>query len=65
MSVDDMISEIYNSRIWKVILIGDNATLLDYEHQFMKGLHVVDSKSQNSASSRCYLHRVIEYSWLL
>ena len=29
-----------------MILIGDNTTLLDYGHQFMESLHVVDSKSQ-------------------
>ena len=39
-----------------LILIGDNTTLLDYEHQFMRSLHVMDSRSQTQASSRCYLH---------
>ena len=29
MLVDHIISEIYNSRIWDVILISDNTTLLD------------------------------------
>ena len=32
MSIDHIISEIYNSNIWKVILIGDNIILLDYEY---------------------------------
>ena len=32
MSIDHIISEIYNSKIWKVILIGDNIILLDYEY---------------------------------
>ena len=39
-------SGICNSRIGEVILIGDNITLLDYEHQFMGSLYVVDSRSQ-------------------
>ena len=46
MSIDYIISEICNSRIGKVILIGDNTTLLDYEYQFMGILHVMDSRSQ-------------------
>ena len=32
MSVDHIISGIYNLRIWKVILIGDSTILLDYKH---------------------------------
>ena len=32
MLVDDIISEICNLRIEEVILIGDNTTLLDYDH---------------------------------
>ena len=36
MSIDHIISEIYNSSIREVILIGDSTTLLDYGHQFMK-----------------------------
>ena len=32
MSVDHIISGICNSMIEKVILIGDNTTLLDYGH---------------------------------
>ena len=37
-------SGIYNSGIEEIILIGDNITLLDYEHQFMRSLHVIDSR---------------------
>ena len=37
--------EICNSRIWEVILIVDSTILLDYGDQFMKSLHIVDSKS--------------------
>ena len=62
MSIDHIINEIFNSRIGEVILIDDNTTLLDYEHQFMESLYVVDSKSQTQASSRWFLHRVLEYS---
>ena len=57
MSIDHIISGIYNSRIEEVILIGDNITLLDYEHQFMGSLYAVDNKSWIQASSHCYLHR--------
>ena len=53
---------IYNLMIREVILICDNTTLLNYGHQFMKSLHVVDSKSWTWASS-CYLHRVLECNW--
>ena len=35
MSIDYIINGICNSRIGKVILIGDNTTLLDYEYQFI------------------------------
>ena len=35
MSVDHIISEIYNLRIEKLILIVNNITLSDYEHQFV------------------------------
>ena len=45
MLVDHIISEICNSRIGEVILIGDNTTLLDYEHQFMGSLNVVNGRS--------------------
>ena len=31
-------------RIKEVILIGDNTTLLDYGHQFIRVLHVVGSR---------------------
>ena len=43
---DHIISDIYNSRIGKVILIDDSTTLLGYEHQFMGSLHVMDSRSR-------------------
>ena len=46
MSVDHIISKICNSGIVKVILIGDNTTLLYYRYQFMESLHLVDIKSQ-------------------
>ena len=39
MSIDYIISEIYNSRIREVILIGDSPILLDYGHWFMGSLH--------------------------
>ena len=45
MSFDRIISEIYNSMIWEVILISDKTTLLDYEYKFIGSLHVVDSRS--------------------
>ena len=61
-SIDHIISEICNSSIGKVILIGDKTTLLDYKHQIIESLYVVDSKSQTRASSRWFLHRVLEYS---
>ena len=60
MSIEHIIIWICNSRIREVILIGDSTTLLDYGHQFMGGLHVVDSRSQTRILSRCYLHRVLE-----
>ena len=46
MSIDHIISGIYNSRIGEVILIGYSITLLDYGHQFMGSFHVVDSRSR-------------------
>ena len=49
MSMDYIISEIYNLRIGEVILIGDNTTLLDYRHQFMGSLHAMDSRSWTSS----------------
>ena len=45
MLVDYIISEIYNLNIGKVILIGDKNILLDYKQQYMRSLHVVDSRS--------------------
>ena len=45
MSINHIISEIYNTRIIEVILIGDNNTLLNYGHQFIEGLHVMDSRA--------------------
>ena len=45
MSINHIISEIYNSRLREVILIGDSTTLLYYEYQFIGSLHAVDSKS--------------------
>ena len=46
MLIDHIISGICNSRIGEVVLISDSTTLLDYGHQFMGSLHVVDSKSR-------------------
>ena len=43
MLVDHIISEIYNSMIWEVILIGDSTTLLDYGHKFKESLHAMDN----------------------
>ena len=62
MSIDRIISGIYDSRIEEVILIGDSIVLLDYEHQFMRSLHVMNSRSRTRAPSRCYLHKVFECS---
>ena len=64
MSVNHIISEICNSKIGEVILIGDNTTMLDYGHRFMESLHAMDNRSQTQtrASSPCYLHRVLECS---
>ena len=45
MSINYIISGICNSRIGEVILIGDKTSLLNYKHQFMRNLHVVDSRS--------------------
>ena len=45
MLVVHIISEICNSRIGEVILIGDNATLVDYRHEFMRSLHAMNSRS--------------------
>ena len=46
MSVDHIISGIYDSRIENVILIGDSTILLDYEHWVMRSLHVVNGRLQ-------------------
>ena len=45
MSVDHIISEIYNSNIGEVILIGDNTILLYYIHWFIGSLHAMNSRS--------------------
>ena len=45
MSIDHIISDVCNSRIGKVILISDSTTLLDYEHQFMRILRAINSKT--------------------
>ena len=45
MLIDHIISEICNSRIGKVILIGDITILLYYRHQLIGSLLVVDSRS--------------------
>ena len=42
MLVNHIISGICKSRIEEVILIDDNTTLLNYEHQFIGSLHTVD-----------------------
>ena len=63
MSFDYIISEICNSMIEEVILIGDSTTLLDYGHRFIGSLHAVDSRSWTRALSYCYLHKVLKYSW--
>ena len=60
MLVDCIISEIYNLRIGEVTLIGDNTTLLNYRHQFMGSLHVIDSRSQTQTLYHCYLYGVLE-----
>ena len=45
MLIDHIKSGIYYSRIKEVLLIGDNTTLLAYEHQFIGSLHTVDIRS--------------------
>ena len=62
MSIDHTINEIYNSNIREVILIGDSTILLNYGHQFMGSLHVVDSRSQTQGTSHCYLYKVLKYN---
>ena len=58
--MDHTISRIYNLRIRELILIGNNTILLDYGHQFMESLYVVDSRSRTPVLSYCYLHRILE-----
>ena len=62
MSIDHTINEIYNSNIREVILIGDSTILLNYGHQFMGSLHVVDSRSQTQGTSHCYLYKILKYN---
>ena len=62
MSVNHIISGIYNLRIGEVILIGEITTLLDYGQQFMGSLYTVNSRSHTGASSYCYLYKVLECS---
>ena len=62
MSIDHIINEIYNSNIREVILIDDSTILLNYGHQFMGSLHVVDSRSQTQGTSHCYLYKVLKYN---
>ena len=63
MSIDHIISEISNLRIGKVILIGDNITLLDYRHQFIESLHVVEvGHGPEHLVSRYNIHRVLDCS---
>ena len=62
MSIDHTINEIYNSNIREVILIGDSTILLNYGHQFMGSLHIVDSRSQTQGTSHCYLYKVLKYN---
>ena len=45
MSINHIIRRICNLRIEEIILIGDSMFLLDYEHQFIRNLHVMDSRS--------------------
>ena len=43
--MNHIISEICNSNILEVIMIANNSTLLDNEHQFMESPHIVDNRS--------------------
>ena len=45
MLIDHIIKRICNSRIIEVILKSNGTNLLDYIHQFMESLHVIDSRS--------------------
>ena len=58
MSIDHIISDIYNSMIGEVILIGDITILLNYGYQFIRSLHIVDNRPQTRAWFCCYLHKV-------
>ena len=49
MSLDHTISGICNSRLLKVIFIGDNTILLNYKHHLIGSLHIMDSRSQTHA----------------
>ena len=60
MSIDHIISEIYNLRIEEVISIGESTTLLDYKPQFMGSLHIVDNRSQTQTLFRFYLDKVLK-----
>ena len=64
MLIGYIIRRIYNLKIGEVILIGNNITLLDYEHQFMGSLYVMDNRSQIRVLFRYYICRVLEYSRL-
>ena len=44
MSIDYIISEIYNSRIVE-IMISDNTILLDYRHQFIGIMYAMNNTS--------------------
>ena len=44
--IDHIIKIIWNSKIGEVILIGDNTTLLNYEHQLMGSLYAMDNRAQ-------------------
>ena len=45
MSINHTIRRICSLRIEEIILIGDSMSLLDYGHQFMGSLHVMDCRS--------------------
>ena len=62
MSIDHIISEIYNLRIKDVILIGDDTILLYYRYRFMGSPHIVDSRLQSRVLLLCYLYKVLECS---
>ena len=60
MSIDHIISDIYNSNIGNVILIGDSITLLYYIHRFIGSLHTMDNRSQTRSLSCYYLYKILE-----